>query len=86
MDYPNIVPCLVVPFEGACADGARRFPALVFARRGSVVLFADEDKRRFGVGVLAEGGEVTGADQYATLDRAAREFLSCTPHRQRLGA
>jgi hypothetical protein len=74
--HPNIVPCLVLPFEATCAAGAIEFPALVFAKRGSVVLFAAEYARRFGVGVLDSEGELGASDQYPTLDAAARVFLS----------
>jgi hypothetical protein len=74
--YPNIIPCLVLPFEKTCSEGAYRYPVLVFAKRGSVILFAAEYARRFGVGVLDETGEVEESDQYPTLEMAARIFLS----------
>jgi hypothetical protein len=79
MDFPDIAPCLVFPFEGLCDCGSWRFPALVFARRGSVVLFADERERRFGVGVLDCNGQITGVERYALLDLAAVVFLSRVP-------
>jgi len=78
MPYPNIVPCLVLPFEKTCTQGSCRYPALVFAQRGSVILFAAEYARRFGVGTLDVRGEVEASDQYATLDTAARIFLART--------
>jgi hypothetical protein len=78
MPYPNIVPCLVLPFEKTCTQGSYRYPALVFAQHGSTILFAAEYARRFGVGTLDAGGEVEASDQYATLDAAARIFLSRT--------
>jgi hypothetical protein len=74
--YPNIVPCLVPPFEKACVEGPVGYPALVFAQRGSVILFAAEYARRFGVGILDATGQVEDSEQYPTLDMAARAFLS----------
>jgi hypothetical protein len=73
---PNIVPCLVLPFEKACAEGNVGYRALVFAQRGNVILFAAEYARRFGVATLDDHGEVEEASQFATLDMAARAFLS----------
>jgi hypothetical protein len=75
-DYPNIVPCLVFPFDGYRPRGDTRGTALVFARRGSVVLFAAERTREYGVGSLDEVGMVTACEQFASLDTAARAFLS----------
>lgn len=75
-DWPIITPCLVFPSLKTCAHGTHRYPALVFAERGRVVLFAAEFARRFGVGVLAPEGYVVDADQFATLDDAARVFLA----------
>jgi hypothetical protein len=83
MDYPDIVPSLVFPFEGTCTEGERRVPALVFARQGRVVLFADERQRRFGVGLLDVSGDITGTERHATLDLAAIDFLSRAPRRRR---
>lgn len=74
--YPIIAPCLVFPSLRTCAAGSHLYPALVFAQRDGVVLFAAEYARRFGVGVLDADGVVVDADQYATLDDAARVFLS----------
>jgi hypothetical protein len=74
--YPDIVPCLVVPFEMPCWEGTVLYPALVFARRGPVILFAAEYARRFGVATWDGQGEVEGASQFPTLDTAARAFLS----------
>ena len=79
IDYPNIVPCLVFPFDKVRVRQGRRDPALVFAQRGSVVLFAAESTREFGVGVLDPEGELADWDQYKTLDLAAREFLAREP-------
>jgi hypothetical protein len=76
MQYPNIVPCLVLPYEQTCTQDSHRYPALVFARRGCLILFAAEYARRFGVGRLDDDGEVEHADQYPTLDAAARAFLA----------
>jgi hypothetical protein len=73
---PNIVPCLVLPFEKACAEGDVGYRALVFAQRGNLILFAAEYARRFGVATLDDAGEVEAASQFATLDMAARAFLS----------
>jgi hypothetical protein len=81
MEYPNIVPCLVLPFEKTCTQGTRRYPALVFARRGSLILFAAEYARRFGVGLLDSNGDVAHSDQFSTLDAAARAFLAREPAR-----
>ena len=75
-DYPFITSHLVLPSLRTCAPGTHRYPALVFAERGALVLFAAEYARRFGVGVLDGTGHVVEADQYATLDDAARVFLS----------
>jgi hypothetical protein len=75
-DYPDIVPCLVFPFDKLRVRGERREPALVFAQRGDLVLFAAESTREFGVGTLGPSGELAHWDQYATLDLAARAFLS----------
>jgi hypothetical protein len=74
--YPDIAPCLVLPFEKACTRGASRYAALVFAQRGGVVLFAAEHSREFGVGILDSRGEMTDSDHYPTLDIAARKFLA----------
>jgi hypothetical protein len=74
--YPNIVPCLVLPFEKTCTQGTFRYEALCFARRGSVVLFAAEHARRFGVAVLDAAGQVEESDEYPTLDMASRIFLA----------
>jgi hypothetical protein len=76
ISYPNIVPCLVMPFEKTCMHGSFRYEALCFAQRGSVVLFAAEYARRFGVAVLDSAGEVEESDEYPTLDMAARVFLA----------
>jgi hypothetical protein len=76
IDYPNIVPCLVFPFDGYRPRGDARGTALVFARRGSIVLFAAERSREFGVGHLDDVGMVTACEQFPTLDLAARVFLS----------
>ena len=75
-DYPIITPNLVFPSLRTCAEGSHRYTALVFAERGCVVLFAAEQARRFGVGVVDERGHVVEADQYPTLDDAARVFLA----------
>jgi len=74
-DWPIITPCLVFPFERTCENGTHRYPALVFAERGRVVLYAAEYARRFGVGVVNEIGVVIDANQFASLDDAARVFL-----------
>jgi hypothetical protein len=74
-DWPIITPCLVFPFVRTCEQGSHRYPALVFAERGRVVLYAAEYARRFGVGIVDDKGNVTEADQFATLDDAARVFL-----------
>lgn len=79
IDYPNIVPCLVFPFDKARVRQGRREPSLVFARRGSVVLFAAESTREFGVGVLDSAGELAQWDHHRTLDLAARDFLGREP-------
>jgi hypothetical protein len=76
-DYPNIVPCLVLPFERTCPHEAGRYPALVFARRGRVVLYADEKRREFGVAELESDASLAEPRQFRTLERAAREFLAC---------
>ena len=75
-DYPIITPCLVLPSLRTCAHGSHRYPALVFAERGPIVLFAAEYAQRFGVGVLDADGQVVDADQYPSLDDAARVFLA----------
>ena len=75
-DWPIITPCLVFPFLRTCEHGSHRYPALVFAERGRVVLYAAEFARRFGVGIVDESGTVTEADQFASLDDAARVFLT----------
>ena len=76
ISYPNIVPCLVMPFEKTCEHEGFRYEALCFARRGDVVLFAAEYARRFGVAILDAAGHVEESDEYPTLDMAARIFLS----------
>jgi len=76
-DYPIIAPHLVQPSLRTCQHGTHHYPALVFAEHGPLVLFAAEYARRFGVGVLdVATGRVVEADQYATLDDAARDFLA----------
>jgi hypothetical protein len=74
-DWPIITPCLVFPSLKTCAEGTHRYPALVFAERGRVVLFAAEFAQRFGVGVIDSDGVVGHAFQYPSLDDAARVFL-----------
>ena len=74
--YPSIAACLVFPFERPCFQGMYRYAALVFARRGRLVLFAAEHTRQFGVGVLNSDDRVLDPDQYPTLDMAARNFLT----------
>jgi hypothetical protein len=81
-EYPNIVPCLVFPFEKIRTTEGRRDPALVFGQRGDLVLFAAESTREFGVGVLDSAGEIAEWDQYKTLDLAARDFLGRELFRQ----
>ena len=75
-DYPNIVPCLVFPFDKMRVCEGKREPALVFAQRGSLVLFAAERTREYGVGILDTAGTLAAWDQHKTLDLAARDFLS----------
>jgi hypothetical protein len=75
-DYPNIVPCLVFPFDKMRVCEGKRVAALVFAQRGSFVLFAAEATREFGVGILDLSGSIGDWNQYKTLDLAARDFLS----------
>jgi hypothetical protein len=77
VEYPNIVPCLVLPFERACPHESGRYAALVFARRGDFVLFADEYRRQFGVARIEGEADLGLPRQFATLDGAAREFLAC---------
>ncbi|HUQ28556.1 MAG TPA: hypothetical protein VM051_08190 [Usitatibacter sp.] len=72
----NIVPHLVFPFERPYFQGKCRFPALVFARSGALVLFAVEYTRQFGVGLLDERGSVVDPNHFATLDKAASAFVS----------
>lgn len=74
--YPIIAPHLVFPSLRTCEHGSHHYPALVFAEHGPLVLFAAEYARRFGVGVLGEDGRVVEADQFPTLDDAARSFLA----------
>jgi len=74
--YPDIVPHLVFPFERPYFRGRFRFPALVFARHGAVVLFAAEATRQFGVGVLDDAGVVLNPDHFPSLDGAANVFLT----------
>jgi hypothetical protein len=75
-DHPFITADLVMPSLRTCEVDSHRYPALVFAERGPLVLFAAEYARRFGVGVLNDEGRVVEADQYPSLDDAAREFLA----------
>ena len=75
-DWPIITPCLVLPSLRTCAHGSHRYAALVFAERGRVVLFAAEHAQRFGVGVISKEGDVVEADQFPSLDDAARVFLA----------
>ena len=77
--YPDIAPCLVLPFEKTCERGSYRYRALVFAQRGGVVLFAAEHSREFGVGVLDRQGLMADSDHFPTLDMAARRFLAHEP-------
>ena len=77
LDYPNIVPCLVLPFERTCPHETGRYRALVFARRGDYVLYADERRREYGVARLDGEAGLGRPRQFQTLDRAAREFLAC---------
>jgi hypothetical protein len=74
--HPNIAADLVIPFERPFFEGKNRFGALVFARRGALVLFATECRRQFGVGFLDDSGTVARPDHYPCLDMAARAFLA----------
>jgi len=71
------VPCLVLPFERTCPHETGRYPALVFARRGEYVLYADERRREYGVARLDGDAGLGRPRQFPTLDHAAREFLAC---------
>ena len=73
--HPDIVPHLVFPFERPYFQGKCRYPALVFARHGALVLFAVEYQRQFGVGFLDEKGAVVEPDHFPTLDKAASAFI-----------
>jgi hypothetical protein len=73
---PDIVPHLVFPYERPYFQGKCRYPALVFARHGAVVLFAVEYTRQFGVGFLDDRGSVVEPDHFPTLDKAASVFIS----------
>ena len=75
-DYPIIAQDLVFPSLRTCEQGSHQYPALVFAEHGPLVLFAAEYARRFGVGKLNDEGRVVEADQFPTLDDAARHFLA----------
>jgi len=75
IEFANIVPHLVFPFERPYFQGKCRFPALVFARCGALVLFAVEYQRQFGVGFLDERGAVVEPHHFATLDGAATAFV-----------
>jgi hypothetical protein len=75
-DFPIITPHLVFPSLRTCEHGTHQYPALVFAEHGPIVLFAAEYSRRFGVGVVNAQGRVVEADQFPTLDDAARTFLA----------
>ena len=77
--YPDIARHLVFPFERPYFEGKCRFPALVFARRGPMVLFAVERTREFGVGLLGEEGAVLQPEHFAMLDTAVEVFLSAGP-------
>jgi hypothetical protein len=77
--YPNIAQDLVFPFERPYFDGKCRYAALVFARRGAMVLFAVERSREFGVGFLDECGAVLQPEHFPTLELAACVFLSAIP-------
>jgi hypothetical protein len=72
---PDIAPHLVFPFERPYFQGKCRFPALVFARRGSLVLFAIEYQRQFGVAFLDERGAVVEPAHFPTLDEASNVFI-----------
>jgi hypothetical protein len=74
--HPDISPHLVFPFERPFFRGKFRFPALVFARHGGLVLFAVESTRQFGVGILDEAGVVLKPDHFPSLDGAANVFLT----------
>ena len=75
ISYPDIVPHLVFPFERPYFQGKCRFPALVFARCGALVLFAVEYQRQFGVGFLDGNGAVVEPNHFATLDKASSAFI-----------
>ena len=74
--FPIIAAHLVQPTLRTCHHGTHQYPALVFAAHGPLVLFAAEHARRFGVGLMDTAGRVVAADQYPSLDDAARIFLS----------
>ena len=75
-DFPIIAPHLVFPSLRTCEHGSHHYPALVFAQHGPLVLYLAEYARRYGVGVVNPEGRVVEADQFPTLDDAARNFLS----------
>jgi hypothetical protein len=75
----DIAADLVFPFERPYFEGKRRFAALVFARRGAMVLFAAESTREFGVGFLHDCGTVLQPERFATLEAAAHVFVSARP-------
>jgi hypothetical protein len=77
--HPNIAQDLVFPFERPYFEGKCRNAALVFARRGAMVLFAVERTREFGVGFLDECGAVLQPEHFPTLEMAANVFLSASP-------
>jgi hypothetical protein len=82
--YPDIVSCLVLPFEKSCEHAGRRYEALVFARRGRMIMFAAEYARKFGVGILDASDEVSDSMQYPTFDTAARAFLTAAAMGQKM--
>jgi hypothetical protein len=75
LDYPNIVAHLVFPFERPYFQGKCRIPALGFARGGSLVLFAVEYQRQFGVGFLDHTNAVVEPRHFATYDKAVSAFV-----------
>ena len=68
----------VSPFETTCGQGAFRYPARAFARRGAKIFFLAYETQQYGVGVWDDegGGRVVEADQYLTPDAALKRFLS----------
>ncbi len=72
---PELRPYLVEPFMLKCVRGSLAVHVCVFARFGVSAMFAAFETAKYGVGEIAENGEIHDSQHYQTLELASRAFL-----------